>query len=252
MGLHTRTVEEIRKAEKDGTPMHYDSYPPAASLEVVTDTISYLNDMWQEEWLSARELPEYVLRDRNALIDMGITLMPRLLGPNQCEEEGQVYWNVTKHDNYDPALMGCIKAKQLSSGKTFIEYWLSGFPDRRMFDNMIGEVEDGIILPIFARAFGGTKASTPNGESAGGREVTEESGESDTAEPTSAEDRAGDLDPLDRKIIEAVRRIEDEGLNATDNLVAARLPLNPKTNASYHRVTINKRRCKLRDRGYKV
>lgn len=60
------------------------------------------------------------------------------------------------------------------------------------------------------------------------------------------------LDPLDHKIIEVVCRLEDGGRKATDELVARRLPLNPKTDEPYHRVTINKRRCALRDKGYKV
>ena len=60
------------------------------------------------------------------------------------------------------------------------------------------------------------------------------------------------LDPLDRKIMAVVRRIDDEGLKATDELVACRLPLNPKTEQSYHRVTISRRRNRMRDNGIKV
>jgi hypothetical protein len=60
------------------------------------------------------------------------------------------------------------------------------------------------------------------------------------------------LDPLDRKIITVVRRIEDEGLRATDELVASRLSLNPKTNQSYHRITISRRRNRMRDNGINV
>ena len=60
------------------------------------------------------------------------------------------------------------------------------------------------------------------------------------------------LDPLDRKIIAVVRRTEDEGLRATDELVASRLPLNPKTDQSYHRVTISRRRNRMRDKGINV
>jgi len=60
------------------------------------------------------------------------------------------------------------------------------------------------------------------------------------------------LDPIDREIIKIVPKIECGGRRATDELVAARLPPNPKTGESYHRVTVNRRRCKLRDRGFKV
>jgi len=81
----------------------------------------------------------------------------------------------------------------------------------------------------------------------------------DWAPPPTREDRADlspmindGLDPLDHKIIEVVRQIEDEGLKATDHLVALRLPLNPTTYEPYHRITINKRRNKMRDKGYRV
>lgn len=66
-------------------------------------------------------------------------------------------------------------------------------------------------------------------------------------------EEVADLDPLDRKIIEAVRQIEEQGLRATDELVAKRLPvMNPNASKPYHRVTINRRRCKLRDKCIKV
>jgi len=66
----------------------------------------------------------------------------------------------------------------------------------------------------------------------------------------AADDR---LDPVDRKIIEVVRQIESEGLRATDELVALRLPvLSPRTGEPYSRKTINTRRNKLRERGYEV
>jgi hypothetical protein len=64
-------------------------------------------------------------------------------------------------------------------------------------------------------------------------------------------DDAG-LDAVDRKIIEVVEKLERAGLRATDELVASKLPPNPQTELSYHRVTVNKRRCKLRDKGYNV
>jgi len=60
------------------------------------------------------------------------------------------------------------------------------------------------------------------------------------------------LDPLDRKIIEVVYCIEDQGLTATDELVARRLPPNPNTGEPYHRVTISRRRNKMRDKGHQV
>jgi hypothetical protein len=60
------------------------------------------------------------------------------------------------------------------------------------------------------------------------------------------------LDAVDRKIIEVVQKLERAGLRPTDELVASKLPRNPKTDVSYHRVTVNKRRCRLRDIGYNV
>jgi hypothetical protein len=60
------------------------------------------------------------------------------------------------------------------------------------------------------------------------------------------------LDAVDRKIIEVVQKLEQAGVRATDELVASRLPPNPQTDISYHRVTVNKRRCKLREKGYNV
>jgi hypothetical protein len=60
------------------------------------------------------------------------------------------------------------------------------------------------------------------------------------------------LDAVDRKIIEVVAKLERAGLRPTDELVASNLPPNPHTDLSYHRVTVNKRRCKLRDKGYNV
>jgi len=60
------------------------------------------------------------------------------------------------------------------------------------------------------------------------------------------------LDAVDRKIIEVVQNLERAGLRPTDELVASKLPRNPQTDVSYHRVTVNKRRCKLRDKGYSV
>jgi len=63
-----------------------------------------------------------------------------------------------------------------------------------------------------------------------------------------------DLDPVDRAIIETVHKIEDrEKLKATDELVALRLPvMSPQTGVPYTRETINKRRNKLRGKGYNV
>ena len=60
------------------------------------------------------------------------------------------------------------------------------------------------------------------------------------------------LDSVDRKIIEVVEKLGRAGLRPTDELVASRLPPNPQTDLSYHRVTVNKRRCKLREKGYSV
>lgn len=71
-----------------------------------------------------------------------------------------------------------------------------------------------------------------------------------TKEPSTPDLTA--LGPLDRKIIEVVHKIRDEGRKATDDTVAMRLPLNPDTDEPYHRVTVNRRRCTLRDKGYKV
>ena len=72
----------------------------------------------------------------------------------------------------------------------------------------------------------------------------------DVEDPTTHDDDR--LDAVDRKIIEVVQKLEHVGLRPTDELVASKLPRNPKTDLSYHRVTVNKRRCRLRDIGYNV
>lgn len=179
-----RREAEIRKAEERGAPMHYDSHP--ARLETVIDILAHLNGMWQEEWLLAKEIPEYILRDKRALLDMGITLMPRLLGPNQYEEEGRAWWNVAKHGNDDPAQMGRIVAKQMSSGETLIEFWLGDFPDVYMFYEMRQEIEGEIAYTLLSRAKDAQKVSTSDREDMGGGEVAQASTEGDTAEPTPA------------------------------------------------------------------
>jgi len=65
-------------------------------------------------------------------------------------------------------------------------------------------------------------------------------------------DQDSGLDALDRKIIEVVEKLWRAGVRATDDVVALRLPPNPKTELPRSRVTVNRRRCRLRDRGYKV
>ena len=70
--------------------------------------------------------------------------------------------------------------------------------------------------------------------------------------PAQASEYVDDLDAIDRKIVEVVQEIEATGRIATDELVAKHLPLNPDKQEPYHRVTINRRRNKLRDRGYEV
>ena len=66
---------------------------------------------------------------------------------------------------------------------------------------------------------------------------------------TANDDR---LDAVDRNLIKVVERLERAGLRPTDELVASNMHPNPKTELSYNRVTINRRRCKLRDKGYNV
>jgi len=107
---------------------------------------------------------------------MGISLMPRLLGPHQCEE--QTRWDVTQHDCDDPALMGHIVAKQMASGHTFIEFWLGGFPGLSMFDEMQRALEDEIVLILLSRVRKDRpEPSAPGREDVGDREVAEEPGE---------------------------------------------------------------------------
>lgn len=60
------------------------------------------------------------------------------------------------------------------------------------------------------------------------------------------------LDAVDRNLIKVVERLERAGLRPTDELVASKMHPNPKTELSYNRVTINRRRGKLRDKGYNV
>jgi hypothetical protein len=66
---------------------------------------------------------------------------------------------------------------------------------------------------------------------------------------TAKDDR---LDAVDRNLIKVVERLERAGLRPTDELVASKMHPNPRTELSYNRVTINRRRGKLRDKGYNV
>jgi len=90
----------------------------------------------------------------------------------------------------------------------------------------------------------------PLAETQTGHTIPAEATSQATVSKSSEDD--SDLKPLDRAIIKVVRQIEDEGLKATDERVATRLSPNPQTNESYHRVTISRHRCKLRDRGFEV
>ena len=72
----------------------------------------------------------------------------------------------------------------------------------------------------------------------------------DVEDPVAPDDDR--LDAVDHKIIEIVQKLEQAGLRATDELVASKIPRSPRTDLSYHRVTVNRRRCKLRDKGYNV
>jgi hypothetical protein len=122
---------EVRQAEEDGRPMHYDPYP--VRLETVIDILASYNSISQGEWLRAQELPEHIRLDERALGDMGIVLMPGLLGPEECEEEGRLCWHVVTHEDDDSSQMGRIVAWELSSGEAFVEFWLGECPDVRMF-----------------------------------------------------------------------------------------------------------------------
>ena len=82
------------------------------------------------------------------------------------------------------------------------------------------------------------------------KEPTPPTQQEEVEDPVALDDDR--LDAVDRKIIEVVQKLERAGLRPTDELVASKLPRNPKTDVSYHRVTVNKRRCKLRDKGYNV
>jgi len=121
--------------------------------------------------------------------------MPRLLGPSQCKKEGRVWWDVTEHDNDDLAQMGRIVAKQMSSGETFIEFWLGDFPDVYMFYEMRQEIEDEIAYTLLSRAKDARKVSTSDREDMGKGEVTQVSTEGDTAESTPAGNGADNVKP---------------------------------------------------------
>jgi hypothetical protein len=72
----------------------------------------------------------------------------------------------------------------------------------------------------------------------------------DVEDPVAMDDDR--LDAVDRNLIKVVERLERAGLRPTDELVASKMHANPQTELSYSRVTINRRRCKLRDKGYNV
>jgi len=138
---------QVRQAEKDGKPMHCDTYP--VRLDTVRDVLAQYHRTSQEEWQRARELPEYVRRDPRELGNMGIRRMPGLLGPEQGGETGPLCWRVAIHGNEDPAQVGRIVAWELSSGEAFVEFWLGGFPDFSMFR----EMKDMAVQDIEYRAF---------------------------------------------------------------------------------------------------
>jgi len=72
----------------------------------------------------------------------------------------------------------------------------------------------------------------------------------ESQDATEAGREENGLSKIERKIIEIVAQLRDEDLIATDERVAARLPPNPKTEKSYHRVTVNGWRIKLREKGH--
>jgi hypothetical protein len=148
LGSPGRTPQEIRQTEAHGKPMHFESYP--ISLQDFTAILSYLDQEWHHHWLPARELPEYVRQDKRALMDMEIFPAPRILGPNQGEQDQLISWDVAEQDTDDPDLMGCIVTRQLSSGETFVEFWLGGFPDLDTFDDMRCDIEEEMACRLLA------------------------------------------------------------------------------------------------------
>jgi len=138
---------QVRQAEKDGRPMHYDTYP--VRLDTVRDVLAQYHRTSQEEWQRAQELPEYVRRDPRELGNMGIRRMPGLLGPEQGGETGRLCWRVAIHGNEDRAQVGRIVAWEQPSGEAFVEFWLGGFPDFNMFR----EMKDMVVQGIEYRAF---------------------------------------------------------------------------------------------------
>ncbi len=148
-GLAGIDLARIRQAEENGKPIYYESYP--ISLQDFAAILSGLDQVWRCDWLPARELPEYVRRDKRALLDMGIYPMPRLLGPYRREQDQSISWNVAAQDTDDPDLMGHIAARQLSSGETFVEFWLEGFPDFHVFADMRCDIEEEMARILLAR-----------------------------------------------------------------------------------------------------
>jgi len=147
-GSPGRAPQEIRQAEAHGKPMHFESYP--IFMQDFTAILSYLDQAWHHQWLPARELPEYVRQDKRALMDMDIFPAPRILGPNQGEQDQSISWDVAKQDTDDPDLMGHIVTRQLSSGETFVEFWLGGFPDLDTFDDMRCDIEEEMACHLLA------------------------------------------------------------------------------------------------------
>ena len=138
---------EVRQAEKDGKPMHCDTYP--VRLDTVRDVLAKYHKTSQEEWQRAQQLPEYVRRDPRELGNMGIGRMPGLLGPEQGGEIGRLCWRVAIHGNEDRAQVGRIVAWERPSGQAFVEFWLDNFPDFNMFR----EMRDMAVQAIEYRAF---------------------------------------------------------------------------------------------------
>jgi len=149
--------------------------------------------------------------------------------------------------------MNCFYVVETEEGKTFSpEFWAIRFritplvPGQRI--EVIAECNHDPVMVYFEELLMEMEWNWPLGmTSARTIDVPTENGAGDLHPVTD-----DTLDPLDRKIIQVVREIEDEGLRATDERVAKRLPLNPVTSEPYHRVTINRRRNSMRDKHYKV
>jgi hypothetical protein len=158
VGYGGPTAQQVRTIEADGSPMFHDTLP--IRLETLVEAIRSLDRASQDQWRLVQELPEYVRRDKRAIEEQGIQLIPRLHGPHQSKGDRWLRWDVSSHDTDDRSQMGSIAAFSRTSGRVFIEYWLGGFPDQATYTDLMWAIHESIFDVLRSR-LDGTPPAAP-------------------------------------------------------------------------------------------